>query len=97
MSESQIERKVVAFCKRNGVYTRKFVSPAHKGVPDRIFVFNGTVVFLEFKAKGKKPTPLQSREMTLIHQQGVFAAYVDSYDLAKFTLKRMLNLPSDAR
>jgi hypothetical protein len=97
MRESTIERKVVAFCKRNGVYTRKFVSPAHKGVPDRIFICNGTTLFLEFKAPGKKPTPLQSREMTLIHGHGVPAVCVDSYDIAKFILKRMLNLPSDAK
>ena len=97
MRESTIERKVVAFCKRNSVYTRKFVSPAHKGVPDRLFAYNSKVMFIELKAPGEKPTPLQRREIDLLMAQQVCACYADSYDIAKFILKRFLDLPSDAK
>lgn len=59
--ERDIEAKVVKWAKANGWLTYKFVSPSQRGVPDRIFIKDGYVVFVEFKAPGKKPTPLQAQ------------------------------------
>lgn len=60
LRESAIEHKVCEIAKRHGWLTFKFVSPAHRGVPDRIFIRSGQIVFIEFKAPGKKPTKLQA-------------------------------------
>lgn len=62
MLESQIERKVSLYAKQRGVLTYKFVSPSNRGVPDRVFLYRGQTLFVEFKQPGKKPTALQARE-----------------------------------
>lgn len=80
-SEKSIEKKVVAWAEAHGVYTRKFSSPAHRGVPDRIFICRKKVVFVEFKRLSKEPTDLQQREMRLIQAQGVPSIWGDDYTL----------------
>ena len=83
MNEKQLESKVVEYCKSHGLYCRKFASPAHAGVPDRLIVGKGVVVFLELKSPGKKPTALQIRELDLIRAAGVPAYWTDSWELIK--------------
>lgn len=78
--ESTIEQAAVRKAKDLGILTRKFVSPGHVGVPDRLFMHNGVVFFVEFKAPGKKPTPMQFRELQLIKGQGCLATWVDSIE-----------------
>lgn len=66
MKESTIESYLVRRCKELGVLCYKFVSPSHRGVPDRVLIFpKGLVTFIELKAPGKRPTALQ---MTVIKQ-----------------------------
>lgn len=83
MNEKILESKVVEYCKANGLYCRKFASPAHRGVPDRLIIGKGVVMFLELKSQGKKPTALQLRELELIRYGGVAAIWTDSWELAK--------------
>lgn len=85
MKESDLERQVVAYCKKVGALTYKFISPSHRGVPDRIVIGSRGVLFLELKAPGKKPTALQLREIYLINnfKSHAIAAWVDDYDQAK--------------
>ena len=60
MKESTIENYLVRRCKELGVLCYKFVSPSHRGVPDRVLIFpKGLVTFIELKAPGKSPTALQ--------------------------------------
>ena len=59
VSESYIEKRVCAHAKCRGWLVYKFQSPAQRGVPDRIFLKNGCVKFVEFKASGKRPTKQQ--------------------------------------
>ena len=66
MKESTIENYLVRRCKELGVLCFKFVSPSHRGVPDRLLIFpHGLVAFVELKAPGKSPTALQ---MTVLKQ-----------------------------
>ena len=59
MLERDIEHKVTEIAKKHGWLSFKFVSPAQRGVPDRIFMKDGRIVFIEFKAPGKKLTDIQ--------------------------------------
>ena len=70
LTEAKIEKKIVRWCRENGVYTRKFVSPAHRGVPDRIFIKDGRVLFMELKREGNRPTALQNWEMDQLRAAG---------------------------
>lgn len=81
-AEKKLEARVVAYCKKRGLYTRKFISPANRGVPDRIIAGDRKVLFLELKAPGKKPTALQSLEIKQLRAKGMAAEYVDNYPAA---------------
>ena len=60
MREQRIERQLVQQVSKLGGLALKFVSPGMAGVPDRLLLFpGGKAVFVETKAPGKKPRPLQ--------------------------------------
>ena len=82
MLESQLESKVVKLCKLYGLTTYKFSSPSNRGVPDRIIISNGSVMFLELKQRGKKPTRLQLHEINRLREAGCKADWADNYDTA---------------
>ena len=70
MRESEVEQYFVKRVKEAGGLTRKFVSPGHRGVPDRIVVYFGVVHFVELKAPGKKLRLDQQREHTKLSEAG---------------------------
>jgi len=75
--EQKLESAVVAYARERGILTYKFVSPAHRGVPDRVFIWpTGIVLWVEFKAPGKKITPLQARTIEKMIRQGCLVAVV---------------------
>lgn len=83
MKESAIERKVVEYCRNNSILCYKFTSPQRRGVPDRILLYKGRVMFLELKAPGKMPSPLQEREMVELRARGFLAVWSDDVESAK--------------
>lgn len=72
MLERQIEAHLVKRVKEIGGIAYKFVSPAHRGVADRIVVLpGGGVVFVELKTATGKLSPLQevfARDMERLGQ-----------------------------
>lgn len=82
-SESYIESQSTKFAKANGWLSYKWVSPGNAGVPDRIFIKAGRVVFVEFKAAGQKPRPLQVLHGNRLMSQGCEVHYIDSIAQAK--------------
>lgn len=88
MLEKEIEKKVWKYAEEQGFLQYKFSSPAHAGVPDRLFISpTGRVFFIEFKAKGKKPTPLQNREILRIQQKGTSVFVVDNVEYGKHVIE----------
>ena len=80
MLEKVIEKKLVAEVKKMGGIAAKFVSPGLDGMPDRLVLLpNGKMAFVELKAPGKKPRPLQLRRIKQLQQLG-FACYVIDND-----------------
>lgn len=73
-----MEAALVRYAGQHGIYTRKFSSPAHRGVPDRVFIKGGVVLFMEVKRPGEEPTPLQLHEIADIVQHGGNAIWCDS-------------------
>ncbi|MBO0569965.1 VRR-NUC domain-containing protein [Clostridium botulinum] len=60
MLESSIEKRLKKEIEKLGGKALKFVSPGVSGVPDRIVLLpQGRIVFVELKAQGKNPRPIQ--------------------------------------
>ena len=76
MLEKAIERKLVIEVKKRGGICPKWVSPGYDGVPDRIVLLPGRAFgFVEVKAPGKKPEPLQMSRHRLLQKLG-FRTYI---------------------
>nr|DAT75981.1 MAG TPA: Nuclease [Caudoviricetes sp.] len=64
MREKDIEQKLVKAVKQIGGMCLKFTSPGFDGVPDRLVLLPlGRMAFVELKAPGKEPRPLQLRRI----------------------------------
>jgi len=86
MLEKQIEKLSVQRAKAEGWYSRKFSSPSHRGVPDRIFIKAGVVVFIELKTATGKVSKLQQKELEDLNNHGVHAVVCRSVDEVMSTL-----------
>jgi hypothetical protein len=83
-AEAELETKLGKWAKAQGCLFYKFSSPAHRGVPDRVVIGpTGQILFLELKAPGNKPTPLQVRELMILTKQGCTAHWADNLESAK--------------
>jgi len=85
--EKKLEKRCSDLARVHGWWTRKFSSPSNRGVPDRVFLKDGDVVWIEFKAPGKDPTPLQMHEITEIEKHGGNATWCDNVGDFKKILK----------
>ena len=75
MREKTLEALLVQAVKSMGGLAPKFVSPGCDGMPDRIVLLpHGKMAFVEVKAHGKKPRPLQVRRKTKLESLG-FSVY----------------------
>ena len=71
MREKTLETLLVRTVKSMGGLAPKFVSPGLDGMPDRIVLLShGKMAFVEVKAHGKKPRPLQVRRKSQLESLG---------------------------
>lgn len=76
MLEKIIEHKLTVAVKKTGGIAVKFVSPSFAGMPDRLVLLpDGLIAFVELKAPGKRPHPLQEARHRLLRSLG-FRVYV---------------------
>ena len=76
MREKTVEQKLVSEVKKAGGICPKWVAPGFDGVPDRIAMFpGGKIAFVEVKAPGEKPRPLQEARHELLRRLG-FRVYI---------------------
>lgn len=80
MLEKEIEQKVREAAIENGWLVYKWVSPSQRGVPDRIFIRDGRVVFIEFKRPGGHLTKLQDRTIQRLREQRMEVHVCDSVE-----------------
>lgn len=92
VSEKLLERLLTQKVKGCGGLCFKFTSPNMTGVPDRIILFFGSVVFAEIKTTGKKLTPRQKVVKTEIEKQGFKYFVIDSRESLQECLKTLTAL-----
>ena len=93
MRESFIEEKLTKAVRHNGGVCWKFTSPGTAGVPDRIILMpEGRIAFVEVKAPGEKPRPLQLSRHRLLRRLGFQVYVLDTLeDIDKFIKEVMSN------
>lgn len=90
ISEKAIEDHLRLRVKQMGGRAYKFVSPGNAGVPDRLVALpGGRIAFVELKAPGKKPTPLQMKKMRELESLGATCAWTDSEEGADRILEEL--------
>lgn len=71
MREKIIEQHLVKAVKNSGGIAPKLVSPGFDGMPDRLVLLpGGKIGFVEVKAPGKEPRPLQVARHGLLQRLG---------------------------
>jgi len=75
--EKEIERYLRQRVEKAGGLCLKFTSSS-AGVPDRVVILGGETFFVELKAPGKKPRPLQARVIEGMVLKGARVEVIDS-------------------
>lgn len=90
MREKVIEQKLTKAVKASGGICPKLVSPGIDGMPDRMVLLSGGHIgFVEVKAPGKKPRPLQISRHNLLHRLGFKVYVLDDEKQIKTILKEI--------
>jgi hypothetical protein len=93
--EADIERAACRFAFMLGVDSPKLVLASQASWPDRTFLYRGRVMFIEFKQKGKKPTPLQEMRLKQLRDQGFRADVCDDLESAKQLIQEFKKYADD--
>jgi hypothetical protein len=83
MRESEIEKKVTDYAKKQGWLSFKWVSPGQRFVPDRLYFKGGRVIIIEFKRPGGRPTTGQWVMHLALDRAGFKVYIVDNIDAGK--------------
>ena len=81
MQEKNIEKQLVKAVKAEGGMCPKLVSPGTDGMPDRMVLLpEAHIGFVEVKAPGAKPRPLQERRHKQLRDLGFQVSVLDDPD-----------------
>ena len=79
VKENVIEGYLRDRVKSVGGRAYKFISPGNSGVPDRLVLLpGGRCIFVELKAPGKEPTPIQLLQHKKLRALGFIVLVIDS-------------------
>ena len=93
MLERDIIRRVVSRAKTRGIQPIRMamMGGVSAGWPDYLFIgTRGRSVWVEFKAPGKKPTPLQQHRIDDLRRRGQVVFVADSVDAGIVALSSVM-------
>jgi hypothetical protein len=90
MLESIIERRCCNWAKSQGISNKKVRHD--KGDPDRVFLYQGRVLFVEFKIEGMDARPIQAHRHKELQDQGFLVLVIDNFEVFKSVVKVWLGL-----
>lgn len=88
--ESRVESPLVRDAREIGILSYKISGIGDVGKPDRLFFRRGKCAFVEVKAPGEKPEPIQLRTIQKLNEEGTPAAWFDHKKPALDFLKQHL-------
>ena len=81
MIEKNIEAALVRATRNRGGMCPKFTSPGMDGMPDRLVLLpGGHIGFIEVKAPGEKPRPLQAYRHRQLRRLGIKVYVLDGLE-----------------
>jgi hypothetical protein len=86
--EKDIEKTLVTWAKGHGWLALKFTPFGDRGWPDRIFIKNGTHVWLEIKRKGEDLEKLQLYRRAQLMKHGAIVHWADNIKDARKLLEK---------
>jgi len=95
--EAKVRNPVVKWARQQGwMHVRMAFRPGvAAGIPDDFFMLpGGRAVFIEFKAPGKTPTPLQYSKLRKANELGFHADWFDNADTARAFLAYAMATPA---
>ena len=91
MREKQVEQKLVKAVKSHDGICPKLVSPGMDGMPDRMVLLPGCrISFVEVKAPGQKPRPLQEQRHRILRKLGFPVFVMDDPAQAEDIIREVL-------
>ena len=91
--ESRIEQKSTERAKKLGMLVLKLNVKGQVGWPDRLYIYNGHVLFIEFKRLREKPRPIQQHIHDLLRAHHIDVRVVDDLIQAYEVLDEFSKLP----
>ena len=90
-NERQIEQRLVTETRKRGGMALKFVSPSFAGMPDRLILLpDGKMAFVEVKAPGQKPRPLQVKRHAMLRKLGFKVFVLEAASDIPMMLKKVV-------
>lgn len=94
MREKEIEHHLVMETRKAGGMAVKLVSPSFSGMPDRLVLLgDGKMGFVEVKALGQKPRPLQLKRHAMLRRLGCQVFVLDDMEDIPVILKTIAHTP----
>nr|DAM80935.1 MAG TPA: Nuclease [Caudoviricetes sp.] len=94
MREKEIEHHLVMETRKAGGMAVKLVSPSFSGMPDRLVLLgDGKMGFVEVKAPGQKPRPLQLKRHAMLRRLGCQVFVLDDMEDIPVILKAIAHTP----
>lgn len=79
VSEKAIEKYLTEQAEANGLLCLKYSNPNMVGYPDRLLVLpGGSVVWVELKSIGRKPTKIQQMRIAGLRNRGHYVWVIDN-------------------
>lgn len=85
--ESEIEQAAMDYAEWRGWWQVKIMRASRNGVPDRVLIRAGRVIFIEFKRDGEEPTPQQIKRHAEMRAHGAEVFVCDNLADAKRILR----------
>lgn len=95
--ENYVEGYLKKACDKNDILCYKFTSPSNNGVPDRVLIGHGHVVFVETKAHGNKPRELQRIIIQRMRDHGADVRVIDTREQVDALIDEMTQHPNERR
>ncbi|MDT9411325.1 VRR-NUC domain-containing protein [Corynebacterium rouxii] len=95
MLEKTIEKTLKTTIEKHGGICWKLTSPGTAGVPDRLIILpGGHICFIELKAPGQKPRPLQTHRHQQLTNLGAMVRTIDHPNQINNLIKEIHQWPT---